>query len=72
MSNPPDPLAEAQARLRDNRARVLAGETVSDEEYRDLIAGIRATRIAATQAELRRPRRASAPITLTDEELKSL
>jgi hypothetical protein len=59
MPTDPDPLldpAAANARLRDNRARVLAGEHILPEEYGPIIAAIRASRLAAAQADLRRPR----------------
>jgi hypothetical protein len=42
---------------------------VTDDEYRELVAAIRATRIAATQAELRRPRRASASVPISAHDL---
>jgi len=71
MSDPLDPTTINQ-RLRDNRARVLAGEDVAPEEYREIIAALRASRIAATQAELRRPRRKSPVIPISASTLEDL
>ena len=58
----PDPQVAATT-LRDLRARVLAGDDIPPEEYALVIAGIRASRLAAAQADLRRPVRKTKPTT---------
>ena len=58
-TEPPDPFAAAR-RLSDNRARVLAGEEIPVEEYKLLLDEMRQIRLAAAQAELRRPARKKA------------
>lgn len=60
---------EVARRLNDNRARVLAGEDISPAEYKEIIEQMRSIRLAAAQADLKRPTRAKAkavPVNLED------
>jgi len=52
MPDPADPLAKAR-HLNDLRQRVLAGEDIPPEEYREIIADIRQTRLNAAAAPIR-------------------
>lgn len=55
-------------RLNDLRARVVSGEEVSPEEYRDIIASIRATRLSAAMPTKTKAKAksSSSPINLED------
>lgn len=68
---PPD-AASAARRLNDNRARVLAGEEVSPAEYKAILDEMRQIRLAAAQADLRRPRRKSGGTSLNPDTLVDL
>lgn len=60
---------EVARRLNDNRARVLAGEDISPAEYKEIIEQMRTIRLAAAQADLKRPRaakKAAVPVNLED------
>lgn len=70
-SDPPD-AASAARRLNDNRARVLAGEEVSPAEYKEILNEMRQIRLAAAQADLRRPARKRASTSLNPDTLVDL
>lgn len=62
-----DPQALAR-RLNDLRVRVLAGEEVTPEEYKEIIADLRRARVTAAQSASGRPRK-QAPATLDPDSL---
>ena len=58
MSDDPSALAR---RLNDNRNRVLAGETIDPDEYRELIEDLRRQRLTTPSAAPRPRKGADAP-----------
>lgn len=60
-ANPVATPAEVARRLNDNRSRVLAGEDISPAEYKEIIDQMRSIRLAAAQADLKRPKAAKKP-----------